>query len=218
MRVAGSSLAFSVLLFAAPAFAQGGAYYDPGSPYNPQQMNQNPYDRYEYFPLPDQTWQGPVYYGQLQPNYAQQPGQQWQVQPGSMQEMMRHHQAMMQQRMQGGYPPGPSHPGQTGQTGQSTPGPMSFTTPSQIKSSLESSGFKNVAVLPQSYLIRATAPDGSRIVMQVSADSLYGVFVNPTDQGGPSGTGGATSSTGTGGTSSSGTGSTSGSTGATTTR
>ena len=136
------------------------------------------------------------------PNQGQ--WQQGQMQPGSMQEMMRHHQRMMQQGMQGGYPHqmGSS---QMGPMQQSTPNPVSSATQGQLKSSLESSGFKNVTVVPQSYLIRATAPDGSRIVMQVSSDSLYGVVVNPPDQ--------TTSSSSTGNLGPSGTGSTSGSTG-----
>ena len=104
-----------------------------------------------------------------------------------------------------------SGPFQTGQTGQRPSAPVSSATQGQIRSSLEASGFKNVTVLPQSYLIRATAPDGSQVVMQVSSDGVYGVVVNSTDQASSSGTGGSTS---TGGTSSS-TGSASASTGGT---
>ena len=92
-----------------------------------------------------------------------------------------------------------SGPFQTGQTGQRPSAPVSSATQGQIRSSLEASGFKNVTVLPQSYLIRATAPDGSQVVMQVSSDGVYGVVVNSTDQASSSGTGG----TSTGGTSSS---------------
>src|ERR1044072_9553727 len=87
-----------------------------------------------------------------------------------------------------------------GQTNHPPSAPVSSATQGQIKSSLESSGFKNVSVLPQSYLIRATAPDGSKVVMQVSSDGVYGVVVNETDQASSSGTGGTPS---TGGTSSS---------------
>ncbi len=219
MRIAGPSLALSALLFAAPALAQGGGYYDSGSPYNRQQTNQDRFERYEYYPPQQgQSWQGqsgqgPTYYGPMrqgqgrwQQHHSTQPDQQWQMQSGSM-----------QQGPQGGYPPRQMG---MGQMGQSPPGPVSFSTQGQIKSSLESSGFKNVTVLPQSFLIRATAPDGSRIMMQVSSDGLYGVVVNPTDQAGSSGTAGSagtgatTSSTGTGGaTSSTGTGGTTSSTG-----
>lgn len=181
MRVAGPPLALSFLLLAAPALAQGGGYYDSDSPYDRQQMNQDRFDRYEYYPPPQgQMWQGPMQQGEMRPGPM----------PEMMhrQHMMQHRQRMMQQGPQGGSPPW-----QMGQTGQSGPSAVSFATQSQIKQSLESSGFKNVTVLPQSYLIRATAPDGSRIVMQVSSEGLYGVVVNPADQGGASGTGGGTS-------------------------
>ena len=131
----------------------------------------------------------------------QPPSPYWQTQPGSM-----------QQGMQSGYPSSQlgsqSGPFQTGQTGQRPSAPVSSATQGQIRSSLEASGFKNVTVLPQSYLIRATAPDGSQVVMQVSSDGVYGVVVNSTDQASSSGTGG----TSTGGTSSS-TGNASASTG-----
>jgi hypothetical protein len=246
MRILGSSLAVSALLFAAPALAQGG-YYDSGSPYNRQQMNQDRFERYDYYPQQQgQMHHGPMRYGQSQQNYGQQSDQQWQMQPGSMPQGMRERMHQMHQGMHGGYP---SRQMGMGQIGQSPPAPVSHSTQGQIKSSLESSGFKEVTVLPQSYLIRATAPDGSRIVMQVSSDGLYGVVVNPTDQaassrtgttttggtttGGTSGTGSASSSTGgtsgtasTGGTSgtggtttggTSGTGTASSSTGGTTT-
>jgi hypothetical protein len=192
MRVAGPLLTLSALLIAAPALAQGDGYYDPGGP--------NTWERYEYYPPPQgQMWHGPMHHGPVPygqwHSYPQQSGSPWQ-----------------QQGPYGGYPPPQTGAAQTGQKGSSTPGPVSFATPGQIKSSLESSGFKNVAVLPQSFLIRATAPDGSRILMQVSSDSLYGVVVNPSDQAGPGKTPG---SAGTGATSSStgGTSSAGGSTG-----
>ncbi len=208
MRVAGPLLTLSALLVAAPALAQGGGYYDSGSPYN-----QDRFGRYNNYPQPQaQTWQGPMHYGQSGQwqNYPQQSGSQWQQ------------SNPMQQGPYGGYPQtGPSQMGQMGQRGQSTSGPVSFATQGQIKNSLESSGFKNVTVLPESFLIRATAPDGSRVLMQVSSDSLTGIVVNP-DQGGSSGsassssTGNTSSTTGTasntGGTSSTGTASNTGGT------
>jgi hypothetical protein len=202
MRVAGPLLTLSALLIAAPALAQGGGYYDPGGP--------NTWERYEYYPPPQgQMWYGPIYHGPM-------PYGQWQTypqQPGAQSQQSN----SMQQGPYGGYPPPQTG---AGQTGPSTPGRVSFATPGQIKSSLESSGFKNITVLPQSFLIRATAPDGSRIVMQVSSDSLYGVVVNPSDQGGSgkapgsAGTGATSSSTG-GASSSGGTSTAGGSTGTT---
>jgi hypothetical protein len=177
MRVTRPLLTLSALLITAPAFAQGGGYYDPGGPYN-----QDRYNRYENYPQRQgQTWQGPMHQG---PMHYGQPGQ-WQNYPQQSNSM--------QQGPYGGYPQ--TGPSQMGQRGESTSGPISFATQGQIKSSLETSGFKNVTVLPQSFLIRATAPDGSRILMQVSSDNLSGIVVPPTDQGGTSG-GGTSSSTG----------------------
>src|SRR4051794_13989769 len=221
MRVTGSILALSLLVSAAPAFAQGGSSYDPDNPYNRQYTNQN---RYDYYP----SQQDEMRYGQGQQGpWSQggswQQGQYGQNQQGPWSQGGSWPQGQYGQNQQGPwsqggfYQPGGSWqqgqyglmpygsqggnaPYQMGQGGQSGPGPVSFSTQSQIRQSLESSGFKNVSVLPQSYLIRATSPDGSRVLMQVSADTLYGVVVNPTDQAATSGTG---NSAGTGGTSSS---------------
>ncbi|MGE3783342.1 MAG: hypothetical protein AB7H71_11425 [Alphaproteobacteria bacterium] len=194
MRFAGPSLSLSLLLFAAPALAQGGGYYDSGNPYNRQQMNQN---RYEYNPpQQDQTWHYPARQGQWQ---------QGQMQSEPMQDMMQRHQRMMQQSQQGsGYPQSQMA------MGQANPGTVSSSTQGQIRQSLESSGFKNVTVVPQSFLIRATAPDGSRVLMQVSPDSLSGVVVSAANQGGSSTTGSGTANMGGKGSASSSTGGTSG--------
>src|SRR5689334_17401465 len=215
MRVAGTILSLSLLVAAVPAFAQGGSYQQGGNWYSRQSMNR---DGYGFVPPEVQHLQSPPTYpgdwqqqSSGQQNYGQQnyggqsygqqnPNPYWQPQPGSI-----------QQGMQGGYPSSQTGSFQTGQMGQHPSAPVSSATQGQIKSSLESSGFKNVSVLPQSYLIRATAPDGSKVVMQVSSDGLYGVVVEPTDQASSSGTGGVAS---TGGTSSS-TGSASASTGGT---
>jgi hypothetical protein len=209
MRVASPLLTLSALLVAVPALAQGGSYYDPGSPYDRQSMNQDHFDRYEYYPPPQgQNWQGQPWQGQpwqgqpWQGPMNQGRWQQGQMQPGSMQEMMQQHHRQLHQEMQGNYPQ-QTGPSQMGQMDQSTRSPVSSATQGQIKNSLEASGFKNVMVQPQSYLIRATAPDGSHIIMQVSSDSLYGVIVTPPQ---------ATSSSGTAGTSA--TGSTSSGSGA----
>jgi hypothetical protein len=129
--------------------------------------------------------QGPMHYRQGQRQNWEQSDRQEQTRSGPM-----------QQGMQDGYPP--HHMGM-GQMRQLLPGQVSFATQGQIKRSLEASGFKNITVLPQSYLIRATAPDGSRIMMQVSSEGLAGVVVNPSDEAASSGTGGvASSSTGAG--------------------
>lgn len=213
MRVAGTILSLSLLVSAAPAFAQGGSYYDRNNWYNRQSMAQ---DGQGYISPEQQHLQSPpTYPGDWQQqsygqqnyggqNYGRQPpSPYWQTQPGSMQQGMQSGYQSSQLGSQSG-------PFQTGQTGQRPSAPVSSATQGQIRSSLEASGFKNVTVLPQSYLIRATAPDGSQVVMQVSSDGVYGVVVNSTDQASSSGTGG----TSTGGTSSS-TGSASASTGGT---
>jgi hypothetical protein len=177
MRVAGTSLAVSFLLLAGPALAQGGGYYDSGGPHGWQPMNPDRFERYGYYPPPAQFWPDPMYYGPMRParwyyDDWHQPGPHWRVQP-----------VPPQQGMQGVYPPL--------QTAPSPASPVSATAQNQIKGSLESGGFRNVTVVPQSYLIRATAPDGSRIVMQVSSDTPHGAVANPAAPAVPGGTAGA---------------------------
>jgi hypothetical protein len=43
-------------------------------------------------------------------------------------------------------------------------------TQQKIRQSLEQSGFRNVQVMPQSFVVRAQAPDGSHLVMFMSPD------------------------------------------------
>jgi hypothetical protein len=222
MRVAGTILSLSLLVSAAPAFAQGGSYYDRNNWYNRQSMS---LDGYGYVsPQQEHLQSRPTYPGDWQQqsygqqNYERQgygrqsSGPYWQTQPGSMQQGIQ----------SGFYPPPQMGSSQTGRMGQSPSAPVSSATQGQIKSSLESSGFKNVTVLPQSYLIRATAPDGSQVLMQLSSEGLFGVAVNSTDQAssggtttggtssGSASTGGTGGSSTSGGTSSSSTGGTSG--------
>jgi len=181
MRVAGTILSLSLLVAAVPAFAQAGSYQQGDNWYSRQSMNR---DGYGYL-SPEQQ------HLQSRPTY---PGD-WQQQSYGQNQQGPWQQGQMGPGMQGGYAPY-----RMGQTGQPPSAPVSPATQGQIKSSLESSGFKNVSVLPHSYLIRATAPDGSQVVMQVSSEGVYGVVVNSTDQASSSGTGSAPS---TGGTSSS---------------
>lgn len=222
MRVEMTSVALTFLLAtAAPALAQGGGYYDSGNQYNRQSTDQN---RYGYTsPLQQHLQSRPTYPGDWQrnegqqaydqqnygqqnygpPNYGsqsygenyrpQQWGTPWQMQRGQMQQGSMQ-QGPMQQGMQGGYPWMHMQSSQMGPSAQSNQKVVTSTTSGQIKNSLESSGFKNVSVVPQNFLIRATAPDGSRVVMQVSPDALYGVVVNPSEQASSSGTGGGTHS------------------------
>ena len=111
------------------------------------------------------------------------------MQPGSMQEMMQRHQRMMQQ----GSPQQMSSLAHGADaTVHSEPCVVRDTGPDQELAGGERVQERHGASAILS--IRATAPDGSRVAMQVSSEGLYGVVVNPTDQ--------ATSSSGTGDTSS----------------
>ena len=136
MRIAGPSLALSLVLLAAPAFAQSS---DSGSQQSRSDMQQSrdsaSQDRYEITPSQQGSRSGSTY---------RQSGQ-----------------------------------AEQGAGGSNT---VSVDTRAQIKDSLEKSGFKNITVLPQAYLIRAQAPDGSRVVMQVSPEGLYGVVTSRSDE------------------------------------
>jgi hypothetical protein len=68
--------------------------------------------------------------------------------------------------------------------GQSSPGlGVTADTQQRIRQSLEQSGFRNVEVVPQSYVVRAQAPDGSRIVMFMSPDQFAEVAFPGGNQG-----------------------------------
>jgi hypothetical protein len=60
---------------------------------------------------------------------------------------------------------------------------VSTDTQQKIRHSLEQNGFKNVQVIPQSFVIRAQAPDGSRVVMEVSPDQFEEVIAPPVRSG-----------------------------------
>lgn len=53
---------------------------------------------------------------------------------------------------------------------------VSSDTKDKLRQSLESSGFKDVTVTPEAFMIRAQAPDGSRIVMMLRPDEMTGVI------------------------------------------
>ena len=53
---------------------------------------------------------------------------------------------------------------------------VTLDTQQKLKQSLEQSGFKKVVVVPEAYLIHAQAPDGSKIVMEVSPDQMQAVI------------------------------------------
>jgi pectate lyase len=60
-------------------------------------------------------------------------------------------------------------------TSQSPDTAVTVDTQQKLKQSLEQNGFKNVLVVPEAYVIHAQAPDGSKIVMEVSPDQMRAV-------------------------------------------
>jgi len=74
-----------------------------------------------------------------------------------------------------------------------TPQQLTQETRHRIRQSLEQAGFKDIRVMPEAFLIRAQAPDGSRIVMQVGPDQ-FAALIQP---GNASAGSNATGATGT---------------------
>jgi len=65
---------------------------------------------------------------------------------------------------------------------------VTLDTQRRLKQSLQQSGFRDVTVEPQSYIIHAMAPDGSRIVMLVGPDQVSGVVMGTGSSSQPGGT------------------------------
>jgi hypothetical protein len=63
---------------------------------------------------------------------------------------------------------------------------VTLDTQQKLKQSLEQSGFKKVVVVPEAYLIHAQAPDGSKIVMEVSPDQMQAVIERSGSSSSPS--------------------------------
>jgi hypothetical protein len=57
---------------------------------------------------------------------------------------------------------------------------LTTDTQQKLKQSLEHNGFKNVVVAPSSFVIHAQAPDGSHIVMLVSPDQMNALITPST--------------------------------------
>lgn len=72
--------------------------------------------------------------------------------------------------------------GNSAGSGQSDQQGITADTQQKIRHSLEQNGFKNVQVIPQSFIIRAQSPDGSRVVMEISPDQFEEV-VAPSNSG-----------------------------------
>ena len=53
---------------------------------------------------------------------------------------------------------------------------VTLDTQQKLKQSLEQNGFKKVIVVPEAYVIHAQAPDGTKIVMEVSPDQMQAVI------------------------------------------
>ena len=67
---------------------------------------------------------------------------------------------------------------------------VTVDTQQKLKQSLEQNGFKDVVVVPRAYAIRAQAPDGSKIVMEVGPDQMHAIIERT---GGSSSTSGGSS-------------------------
>src|ERR1700680_198323 len=67
---------------------------------------------------------------------------------------------------------------------------VTVDTQQKLKQSLEQNGFKDVVVVPRAYAIRAQAPGGSKIVMEVGPDQMHAIIDRP---GGSSSTSGGAS-------------------------
>ena len=75
-------------------------------------------------------------------------------------------------------------PGAQSGWGQSSPGAnISADTQQKIRQSLEQSGFEDIQVVPESFVVRAQAPDGAHIVMLLSPDRLAEVVMSNGNHG-----------------------------------
>ena len=64
-------------------------------------------------------------------------------------------------------------------------GNVTTNTRDRIRASLQQSGFTNVNVVPEAFVIHAVAPDGSHIVMLLRPDELTGVVEQTGSSTGP---------------------------------
>jgi hypothetical protein len=61
-------------------------------------------------------------------------------------------------------------------------------TQQKIRQSLEQSGFKDIRVVPESFVIHAQAPDGSHVVMMMTPEMTAGVIEHTGSSSPPSAT------------------------------
>ncbi|HTV91036.1 MAG TPA: hypothetical protein VME41_18635 [Stellaceae bacterium] len=62
---------------------------------------------------------------------------------------------------------------------------VSYDTQQRIRQSLAQNGFKDIRIMPQAFVIRAQAPDGQPVVMEVAPDQFAAV-VGPNQPSGSS--------------------------------
>jgi opacity protein-like surface antigen len=79
-------------------------------------------------------------------------------------------------------------------SGQSSPGTITADTQQRIRQSLEQNGFKNIQVLPEAFVIRAQAPDGSHLAMLLTPDQVTEVVTGNMGSGTTMGENGQTTS------------------------
>jgi hypothetical protein len=82
--------------------------------------------------------------------------------------------------------------------GGTAPNGVSTDTSRQVRQSLERNGFKDIQVVPEAFVIRANAPDGSRIVMEVTPDEVEGIVDAPSGSGSASSGSASSGSNGSG--------------------
>jgi hypothetical protein len=141
MRIPAFTMAASLVLLAAPAFAQSGSMTGSAT-----DQNQNSNSSYTNPGYSTNSMTG-RYNQQGATNYSNQGTGTYNQQYGS----------------------------NNSSNGWNKGGNVTNNTRDRIRASLQQSGFTNVSVVPEAFVIHAVAPDGSRIVMLLRPDELTGV-------------------------------------------
>lgn len=66
------------------------------------------------------------------------------------------------------------------------PSASHMQTQAALKKSLEQSGFKNIRIAAEAYVVHAQGPDGAPVVMMITPDSVTGVIANRQTASAPS--------------------------------
>jgi hypothetical protein len=141
MRIPAFTMAASLVLLAAPAFAQSGSMTGSAT-----DQNQNSNSSYTNPGYSTNSMTG-RYNQQGATNYSNQGTGTYNQQYGS----------------------------NNSSNGWNKGGNVTSNTRDRIRASLQQSGFTNVSVVPEAFVIHAVSPDGSRIVMLLRPDELTGV-------------------------------------------